>query len=522
MSQFKASYIVISDGDGNCYTVLDAAEQLAHSEEAGTPEDFWMRANSYNCPRGYAYGSAWILMQRKDVDAMEAADDSLLDLRWFYHDDDLEVEFPQPRPQPGDTQEGLALQVQKLQFIHAESAQHIYDSQENATYLVEFRDVRHMFQRLTCGPLRYNVYASGTCTYDSASLNMGTPHTWQEIIDDLWSNLPFDHRGTTPTLPYTPAGTPNNYDFVGLSPWRAIHDLLCDIGCVTSFDPTEAEDPFTIVRYGELQEDFADQKEELATELNFDFDPVRAKAAVIPETVVVIFDDPTATSEFESVSNATDDDNAIEGTETCLLANMANCVAADVADVAAERTENYVNKTLISDALDKKWYRGVQTDIPIGSEVSNILWRIFGNGQGTITEVSTGPDGYKRSPPKPRSSGGEMLWLIWVHIDVALPRSREAICSPMSVPAGKAFEDIPLLGRHGAPEGTILVCDPMGCYFDEPDYVDREGWATYQDPLYSNFCQSGTGTGSGSGTGSGGSGPIWMCVGLCCPLPECD
>ena len=48
--------------------------------EQSTPVDFWQRPNSYSCPLGPEPGSAWLLMLRADLDALDG--NASHELKW--------------------------------------------------------------------------------------------------------------------------------------------------------------------------------------------------------------------------------------------------------------------------------------------------------------------------------------------------------------------------------------------------------------------------------------------------------
>lgn len=101
--------------------------------------------------------------------------------------------------------------------------------------------------------------------------------------------------------------------------------------------------------------------------------------------------------------------------------------------------------------------------------------------------------------------------------------TRVALCELLAVPAG--CSDVPGSSLVD-PFGTVLeVCDPSGCFFNEPEdeIFGRMGGAHYMLPLFETTCQP-AGSGSGSGTGTSGDDfvPQWEVVWLCCAPLSCD
>lgn len=88
------------------------------------------------------------------------------------------------------------------------------------------------------------------------------------------------------------------------------------------------------------------------------------------------------------------------------------------------------------------------------------------------------------------------------------PATRSALCEIRARPVGCGINDIPDTTLGGT---VIEVCDPQGCYFNEPssDLTGREGWAKYMLPITSNVCQVYPAA-------------HWEVFALCCSTPDCE
>lgn len=81
---------------------------------------------------------------------------------------------------------------------------------------------------------QYNVRAPGyDGIYYSGTIDGTTVWTWDAMVEDLW-NQAGSLLGTYPHLPITPASTPENFIFVGVSLWEAISRVMDYLGLAIS------------------------------------------------------------------------------------------------------------------------------------------------------------------------------------------------------------------------------------------------------------------------------------------------
>lgn len=379
----------------NCLDPGTLAEQI---DEHNLPNDFWYRANSYECPRGPDPGRAWFLITRKDLDAI---DKNLFVPAIF-------------RSNQGN------VTIAKLLFFKATCmSAGISPTDQAAAYLAEFVDPRHVLAMSTigsgtAGAGQYNCRlgavegATSTDLYFSESLNSGSLWTWAGLIADLWAKLPSGPAGSAPTLPYTPDGSPEGFRFVGVSAWQALHEVLEKISCTTKYNPIT--NLFSIIKLGSTQSSLTSTLDGLAERLLYSFWPVEGNAARVPETIRVFFhrydehfavtiDTPrTGSASMQpaySVDKASGSSGAIAGTilslwddlpaiydKTATLTN-SSALSARATEVAA----NLVLSMTTGDARMKRKFSGIVDTVLPGEEITKTIWRDYGEGEGVVTEV---------------------------------------------------------------------------------------------------------------------------------------
>jgi hypothetical protein len=104
------------------------------------------------------------------------------------------------------------------------------------------------------------------------------------MIGDLWAKAP-NQLGTYPHLPITPAGTPENFIFVGVPLWEAINRVMDYLGLAISGDYPN----LTIVVLGAADKVFTDLQTKYAGNLEDDMEYSDSGSGRIPKQVVVYF-----------------------------------------------------------------------------------------------------------------------------------------------------------------------------------------------------------------------------------------
>lgn len=186
--------------------LMDAAQAVSECARLGLPTAWWAgKPNAWTNRLGARSGEGWVLMTAGDLAAIDLAASH-----------DLVLSPAEPR------RGGLPLQESDYRVthksLHVASARCVSPGEAgDATrlYLVELADRRRL-KALRHVNEAYNLRQSGVSGYVDGS---GT-WTWQTLINDLWSKADL---GAAPTLPGTPDGAPENFDFRGA--WAAIDAL---------------------------------------------------------------------------------------------------------------------------------------------------------------------------------------------------------------------------------------------------------------------------------------------------------
>lgn len=203
--------------------------------------------------------------------------------------------------------------VSNLSIIQARCVTRGLASDVNAIYLIQLTNnegvlYNQWFQYPTLS--QYNVRAPAYDTkFCDWSMNGGTTWTWDTMLGHLWGQAPLQ-LGTYPHLPVTPAGTPENWIFMGVPLWEAITRVLNHLGLtVTGSYPS-----FGIAVNGAADTAFAAllAKYGTATSPNYcledDMEYIDGGSGRVPGAVVVCFHRR----------------NAVYGTEECVRYDSLN------------------------------------------------------------------------------------------------------------------------------------------------------------------------------------------------------
>lgn len=369
---------------------LDPGPLREAAERLGIPADFWGRASSISCPVGMEPGSAWFLVSRTIGDGLAAND--YHELKWVH--------------ESGTT-------TWQKYVLHRAVLVGL-DGDGNAPYLVEFRDKRQVL-KLGSVNRTYNVRRQ-TRGYDTATTDLyytdsrasgPTDYTWQTMFDDLWSNLPSGIRGTAPTLPYSPTGDPENFRFYG-SAWEAIGQVLEVVQSVLCYDPVA--DAFTVKRIGEEQSGLTAARSALSSRRMLTYGPRQdLNRAVAPATIRFFFPkrlecdhlqvETDAGTHLVAQFHTIDKTTSLTGAETgTVMAYHCRHVAEVDSDgstinnsstldtLAGELRDKIVDRINRGTERGRDWFKGIVTTATPGSELSEIVWRDYGDRNGCVTE----------------------------------------------------------------------------------------------------------------------------------------
>ena len=114
------------------------------------------------------------------------------------------------------------------------------------------------------------------------------------------------------------------------------------------------------------------------------------------------------------------------------------------------------------------------------------------------------------------TGGGATVTKIRFKIASSDPTTFTALADILAWDAGFGMNDVPYqLGTPELPIRVVEVCDPAGCFLNEPpeDLFDRAGWAMLMDgpPAAGGFCRD-----------SYGGPPVWEVIQLCCRPYSCN
>jgi len=123
---------------------------------------------------------------------------------------------------------------------------------------------------------------------------------------------------------------------------------------------------------------------------------------------------------------------------------------------------------------------------------------------------NTGPPGRWHK----KGGGGGGVTTVRFQIASADPSILTVLGDVLSWDAGFQIQQIPgLLGDPELPINVISICDPSGCFFNEPadELFDRIGWCRRMTSDYGDNCR----------TGYAPYDDIWEVFSLCCATPDC-
>lgn len=400
----------------NPQVLLEVAEELDYDTSS-----WYGKANSFTLGTGTTPGRGYVLIRKQDADK--------LDLNKFVTVRAIA---------DADTVSLAKLLPVKCVAVYANSN----EPTANVAYLLTLEDRRRLLRMTTIDGI-FNVRTpeptstSGAGLYYAGSLNSGALWTWQTLLDHIWDeniaanfSAPYNVNAS-PTLPYTPEGTPENFRFHGVGALDAYDAVLDRVNCFLNYDIFS--DQFTIVARAQVQNaDFDDLEQNgkaLATQC-----PASCIAAFMPEKVRVCFrtiekwtgsgrdtnsgigggefapgDGPYWTAPSVYIDKPTSHADAIAGTKIILWddlpAIMPDGFGASQASDASNFTELGTRATAraadyasgLDPSLDgnqylRKLFTGYHSSVKTGSEITEIIWRDFGDDDiGPATE-------YRRYP----------------------------------------------------------------------------------------------------------------------------
>lgn len=226
------------------------------------PTEPWLtKVNSFRNPMGAGPGLGYLLLSRASLTAL--GDLSTGKTLLF---DDFATKIT----------------LQNITIIETQCLTPGVRSDAAAVYLVTVADRRHRIRQIPAGA-SYNVRDPGGSGYKPASLNGGTPWTWQEMVDELTDALGIG----TVTLPYSPNGKPENFAFFATYAWEALNLIARRLGCGMVYD--QIGDTFTMVEVGAADATAVAALNEADRFRAWDADPLALASAKMPAAVNVMY-----------------------------------------------------------------------------------------------------------------------------------------------------------------------------------------------------------------------------------------
>lgn len=381
-------------------------EAMEFCQEHGLPAGDLDKCNSLHVPVGMEAGHGFFVT----LPTVEIPTNSWMDVAWVHED-------------PADATKPKTTTWKKYCLLRRYSIG--ADNSGNAPTVCEIADKRHVL-KMSFVTKDYNIrrnfpYAQSpvaTASFYSASLNGSSRWTWQQVLQDLWNALP-SVAGTCPTLAWSPTEPPENYNVHG-SAWDAIGKLLDQCQSVLVLDPVT--DTFTIARIGEEQSGLTSAISNVK-KLYIANPKADCNLATIPEKIVYVAKKQRLTNgastsaasggsllvdPFYTVEKTTGLTGALAGTKTEYFIDQYALVADDdsVSNTSALSTiidELHAKVVLKLDRGTERqllFVGGVQSTLPLGSQVHSLLYRDYGDA-GLVTEVRFTPSLVAVSRPVP-------------------------------------------------------------------------------------------------------------------------
>ena len=367
---------------------VDPANHADESRAQGWPVGDWQgRANSFDWSAGRDPGRGCVLMTLSDLASLDV--ESALDLTFA--------------DSAGRTVTLKSLYVTDAHDTRANSAR----GDPRAVYRVELTDRRGVSDDGPVLDIAYNLRDQDG-DYVASSLNAGVAWTWSELLQDLWDANGL--MGSLPTLPGTPDGTPEGFEFYGVGSYDAINDVLDRLGWLLVLDLQA--DVFKIVSEAEANVTATTVLANIDGERVLDSDPLIPARSVGVETVKVFFparrDGSLPAIPFYSLAVATGLVGASPDSEVALhddlvaLYDAAGTLtnASDLAARADERAADYSRRC--RQVRRRRIYSGVVAELSPCSTLPRIVYRDAGSGRVT-TELLAGPG---EGPTRTHLTGG--------------------------------------------------------------------------------------------------------------------
>lgn len=364
------------------------------------------KANSFRCPIGSASGRGHVLISRAVLNALSPANGP------------LELIFKSAGGEAGDGEVKL-----KRVWMHSGYRANYGGASDdvNAAYVIRLVDVRFFLNKWSSATKIFNVTnwagGDGDRYYIRETIKAaGTPYTWEDVAFELWKACKMlgDFQGLGPMN----LAPPSDLYYVGVNPWRALNELLGQIGRTIAYDPQN--DKFYVVS---LSNPVPSQGDAFANigqqrgDLLYDGRPFSGGACVAPEKIRVYFyvkyEDYGSERDTESTQNwATSDqstfidvstgaEGAVPGTTLTIWDDMpalkrhGNRAAFANDGAMSTKAQAKVQAWMLKNSADRysrnHFILNGPAIIPNAGIYKQVIWRNFGGREGLCTEVQKFP-----------------------------------------------------------------------------------------------------------------------------------
>lgn len=239
--------------------------------EQGLPTHLWWgKANGFRNTLGHDPGTGSLLMLRDDLDTLGAVGN--------VGAGDLSKEFDLVIDD--GTTDGKKT-LKKINVTRTECLTPGLRDDKNGLHVVSIADKRARLKKIANAA--YNLRNCDGGGYQSETTNGGTAWTWQQMVNDLADKM---QSGLTLTLPYTPDGKPEQFDFYTVPALRAISIVADRLGCGLYYN--SIADTFAIVEIGAADTTHVTAINALDDGRTFDAEQTGLRAPV-PRRVRVLF-----------------------------------------------------------------------------------------------------------------------------------------------------------------------------------------------------------------------------------------
>lgn len=368
------------------YRALHPQPFAETAAQQGWPMLWHGKVNSVSCPRGRRYGEAHFLISQDTLDELDKT--AALNITCEHEN--------------GTT---------TLAGYYVISTQAITKSTDKPAHWVTLADRRWILEKVAC-QRRFNLRKDAS-NWVTSTLNGGTPYTWQQVLQSLWSLLP-SAAGSCPTLTSVPTSTPENLIFDGASAWRAINQVLSAIAHAAVLNPSTGAFKFVYLNGDQTGISTAELDEAYRSRLLWQFAPEELTTTNYPASVAVTY------PKMPSVSTLDTGLFPAEPTTETLSLGQGGLTGTTfpVTDTMFSRTTNAADRTArtaeIALAVQghfrqmaEPWgnvYSGI-IEFLCGSEITEVTWTSDGQ-RGMRTVVKHAWDGAALDWPEvPEYSG---------------------------------------------------------------------------------------------------------------------